>query len=40
MGEQKQDKQIRKMEKEQRLLSKLIGAKGSYTQRIQKGGWV
>lgn len=40
MAEQKQDKQIRKMEKEQRLLGKLIGAKGLHMQRIRKGGWV
>lgn len=40
MAEQKQDKNIRAMEKEQRKLSRLIGVKGSHVQRIQKGGWV
>jgi hypothetical protein len=40
MVEQKADKAIRKMEKEQLKLGKLMGVKGDNTQRIKKGGWV
>jgi hypothetical protein len=39
MAEQKADKAIRRMEREQRKLGKLIGAKGEHVQRIKRGGW-
>jgi len=41
MAEQKADKAIRKMEREQRALSRLLHVKGdAHTQRVYKGGWI
>lgn len=40
MAEQKADKSIRQMEKEQRKLAHVMGIKaGIGTQRRRKGGW-